>query len=462
MLCQPSRATIATGTFPSTHGVTCNGIDLPEHWADKTISAYLGRAGYETAIFGKAHFASVYPFVPTGRAESVEGSAYVPEDWEGPYFGFEHAELILFGHNLRMAPLQGNWNWCFGPSPMGLHYGRYLFRDGPERGRERLAQMQPEYAGATWDHTQTWASSLPEEDHPTTWVADRAIEWLNGVSGDFFVWVSFTDPHHPMDPPSRGRTGTTLRTSWRCCRPHTRRSSTPSRRSTGSGPRATAVACSSSRTREARTTRGEELARMTAGYYGMVSQLDFQIGRVLAVLDERGLRDDTLVLVTTDHGELLGHHQMIFKGPLHYDDLLRVPLIANGPGFVSSEVRDDPVGTIDIAPTALTAAGVDLPDQLEGAPLQTTGDREHTLTENDFDIVIKLRLRTLTTRDWKVTRYEDTPEVGELYALSEDPDELVNRWDDGECAPIRAELLEALDATMNHDAHSEPKVGIVG
>ena len=174
MLCQPSRATIATGTYPSTHGVTCNGIDLPEHWADKTISAHLGRAGHETAIFGKAHFASVYPFVPTGRLESVEGSAYMPEDWTGPYFGFEHAELILFGHNMRMAPLQGNWNWCFGPAPMGLHYGRYLFRDGPERGRERLAQMQPEWGGGTYDHTQTWVSSLPEEDHPTTWVADRA------------------------------------------------------------------------------------------------------------------------------------------------------------------------------------------------------------------------------------------------------------------------------------------------
>ena len=135
---------------------------------------------------------------------------------------------------------------------------------------------------------------------------------------------------------------------------------------------------------------------MTAGYYGMVSQLDFQIGRVLAVLDDRGLRDDTLVLVTTDHGEMLGHHQMIFKGPLHYDDLLRVPLIVNGPGFAPGEVRDDPVGTIDIAPTALTAAGIDLPAQLEGAPLQATADREHTLTENDFDIVLKLRLRTLT------------------------------------------------------------------
>jgi arylsulfatase A-like enzyme len=194
----------------------------------------------------------------------------------------------------------------------------------------------------------------------------------------------------------------------------------------------------------------------------MVSQLDFQIGRVLQTLESRGLREDTLVLVTTDHGELLGHHQMIFKGPLHYDDLLRVPLIVNGPGFTAGEVRDDPVGTIDIAPTALQAAGIDLPDQLEGAPLQATGDREHTLTENDFDIVLKLRLRTLTTREWKVTRYEDTPEVGELYALAEDPEELVNRWDDPECASIRTEMLDALDATMNHDAHSEPKVGIVG
>ena len=61
-----------------------------------------------------------------------------------------------------------------------------------------------------------------------------------------------------------------------------------------------------------------------------------------------------------------------------------------------------------------------------------------------------------------MTRYEDTPEVGELYALSEDPEELVNRWDDPGCARVHAELLAVLDATMNHDAHSEPKVGIVG
>jgi arylsulfatase A-like enzyme len=363
---------------------------------------------------------------------------------------------------MRMAPLQGNWNWCFGPAPMGLHYGRYLFRDGPERGRERLAQMQPEYGGQVYDHTQTWASSLPEEDHPTTWVADRAIEWLKDVEGDFFAWVSFTDPHHPMDPPepwAHQYDPADVLEMLPTAHPEEFDAKPPLHRFWTQGNRGGLFEFANPG--GAHYTR-EELARMTAGYYGMVSQLDFQIGRVLQTLESRGLRDDTLVLVTTDHGEMLGHHQMIFKGPLHYDDLLRVPLIVNGPGFTPGEVRDDPVGTIDIAPTALEAAGIDLPDQLEGAPLQTTGDREHTLTENDFDIVLKLRLRTLTTREWKVTRYEDTPEVGELYALAEDPEELVNRWDDPECASIRTEMLDALDATMNHDAHSEPKVGIVG
>ena len=85
---------------------------------------------------------------------------------------------------------------------MGLHYARYLFRDGRERGFERLRLMQPEAAGRTWDHTQTWKNQLAEEDHPTTWIADRAIDWLrHGRRQPFFAWVSFADPHHPFDPP---------------------------------------------------------------------------------------------------------------------------------------------------------------------------------------------------------------------------------------------------------------------
>jgi arylsulfatase A-like enzyme len=461
ILCQPSRATILTGTYPSTHGVVCNGVDLPERASEQSVATHLGRAGFRTALFGKAHFATVYPFVPTGRVESVEGSARVPDGWTGPYFGFDHVELVLFGHNMRMAPLQGNWNWCFGPAPMGLHYGRWLFRDGDDRGRARLAAMQPEASGHVWDHTQTWPSALAEEDHPTTWIAERAIDWLRAVDEPFFAWVSFTDPHHPMDAPE----------PW-CDRydpadvlevlpePHPEEfeGKPPLHRAWTQGARGTPFEFANPG--GAHYTR-EELARMTAGYYGMVSQIDHQLGRLLALLDERGLAADTLVVLTSDHGEFLGHHQMIFKGPVHYDDLLRVPLIVRGPGYAPGAAVDDPVGTIDVAPSLLDAAGVAVPEHVEGRPL-LDGGREHVVTENDFDIVVRLSLRTLTTRTHKVTVDRDHAENGELYDLVEDPGERVNRWADPAYASLRSDLVATLHDVVNREVRAEPKVGVVG
>ena len=136
---------------------------------------------------------------------------------------------------------------------------------------------------------------------------------------------------------------------------------------------------------------------MTAGYYGMVAQLDHAIGRVLDTLDERGLADDTLVIVTTDHGEFLGEHQMIFKGPFGYDSLLRVPLLVRGPGVPAGHGRrrsgrhDRPR-----ADDARRRPGVDVPDWMEGRPL-LDGPREWVLTENDFSIIAWLPMRTLTT-----------------------------------------------------------------
>jgi arylsulfatase A-like enzyme len=203
-LCQPARATILTGTYPSTHGVTCNGIDLPGDAAGRSVASLLGAAGYRTALFGKAHFATTFPFQPTGKVESVEGSARVDEVWHGPYFGFEHVELALFGHNLRIADLMGRWNWSFGPPPFGLHYARYLFRDGPERGYERIEQMQPEASGAVWDHRQSWHNALPEEDHLTTWVADRVRVAGHRRRAVLRLGELYRSRTIPMDPPRRG------------------------------------------------------------------------------------------------------------------------------------------------------------------------------------------------------------------------------------------------------------------
>ena len=462
--CQPARATILTGQYPSTHGVTFNGIDLPADAVDQSIATRFGEAGYNTGYFGKAHFASTYPYFPTGQLESVEGSALMDPTWTGPYFGFDFVQLLLFGHNMRIAPMMGRWNWCFGPAPFGLHYGQFLSRNGVEHASEMLRLMQPEAADAMWDHTQTWRNAMPEEEHPTTWVADTALDWIDQQAGrdePFFGWVSFTDPHHPMDPPGPwfdmydGRDMTEVMPEKH---PEEFDTKPPLHRFWSQGARGREFEWGNP---GGATLTDAELARMMAAYYGMVSQLDHNIGRILDRLDERGLTEDTLVMMTVDHGELLGDHQMIFKGPMHYEGLLRVPLIVRGPGFEAGAVNDEPVGTIDLGPTMLEAAGLPLPDYLEGRPL-LDGPREWNLTENDFDVVVRVPLRTITTRRYKLTRWLDSPDVGELYDLVDDPGEFVNRWDDPAFAEIRSDLLATLADETRPLARKLPSVGLVG
>ena len=150
---------------------------------------------------------------------------------------------------------------------------------------------------------------------------------------------------------------------------------------------------------------------------------------------------------------------MIFKGPFGYDSLLRVPLLVRGPGFGAGAVVTDPVGTIDLAPTFLGAAGLDVPAWMEGRAL-TEPPREYVLTENDFTIIASIPMRTLTTARYKVHRYLDQP-FGELYDLREDPGEVVNRYDDPAYAAIRSDLLALLDDVMNHEVRKEPIVGLV-
>ena len=467
--CQPSRATILTGRYPSSHGVHSNGVDFPAADVGTTLSAMLTGAGWTTAFRGKAHFASTYPRRTTGALESVEGSASVPADWRGPYMGFGDVELVLFGHHINPDADRPPAHW--GPPPRGLHYARFLFRDGDDAGRRRLRAMAIDAALRPSPAPETWASALPEEDHPTTWVADRTIEFVRTVdrTRPWFCWASFTDPHHPMDPPA----------PW-CDRYRAADMTVPSRRPeeldrkppfhrvwTNGLPAPMTWANPGGARLDDR-----QLAEMMAGYYGMVAQLDHAIGRVLAALDDTRQADETLVIVTTDHGELLGDHQMLFKGPFHYDGLLRVPLVVRGPGVVRGAAVAAPVGLVDLVPTILAVAGQPIPSTVEGrslAPFLRGGarsgergacdDREWVLTENDHEMGFKLYLRTLTTARYVVTRYDTIPEQGELYDRALDPGEFENRWDDAEYAGIRRDLLALLAEVANPAPRRLPNTG---
>jgi arylsulfatase A-like enzyme len=449
--CQPARATILTGRYPSSHGVHSNGVDFPAADVPTTLSAILAAAGWTTAFRGKAHFASTYPQTPTGAIESVDGSAAMAADWRGPYMGFADVDLVLFGHHIKPSRERAIEHW--GPPPRGLHYARFLFRDGPERGQRRLQLMDVEAALRPPAAPETWASALPEEDHPTTYVAERTIDFLRRVDRrrPWFCWSSFTDPHHPMDPPAPWcdryaaadmtvpvRHPEELERKPGFHRVWTRGLPEPMRWANPGGA----------------TLSDRELAEMMAAYYGMVAQLDHNIGRVLQTLAESGQADDTLVIVTTDHGELLGDHQMLFKGPFHYDGLLRVPLVIRGPGVAANVEASAPVGTIDLAPTVLDLAGLPIPTHVEGRSLRPflsgAGEpREWVLTENDHEMGFSLYLRTVTTARYVLTRYDTMPGVGELYDHGADPGEFENRWDDPAYAAVRDELLGLLRDVVN-------------
>ena len=442
--CQPARASILTGTYPRTHGVVRNGIDVPVEDGAETIASSLAKAGWSTALFGKAHFASNYPDFPTGAIESVPDAPRVPTDWNGPYHGFDEVALTGDVHNIRLAPQIGQWNWGFGPPPFGLHYGQFLFRDGFDQGVQRLRLMQPEAAGRKWDTTQTWPNHLDEVDHHTTWTADTAIDWLHRRPTDqpFFGWVSFADPHHPFDPP----------------RPWSDRYSAddvvavlppvPADDLDGK-PTFHAVWTQGFRGSDlewvnpgwARFDLADKL-RILAAYYGMIAQVDHAVGRIVDTLRQLDLLDDTLVVFTADHGDFMGDHDMMLKGPIHYTSLIGVPLIIRGPGFTPRQRLDRPVGTIDLAPTFAAIAGIEPGPENEGMPLIGT-DREFVVTEDDTAPGF-MELRTITTARHRLTLDLIDADNSELYDHDDDPGEHENRWRDPALRATRDELVDIL------------------
>ncbi|MFW6062324.1 MAG: sulfatase, partial [Planctomycetota bacterium] len=198
-------------------------------------------------------------------------------------------------------------------------------------------------------------------------------------------------------------------------------------------------------------------------YYGMVSFMDREIGRILDALDRRGLAENTLVIFSTDHGHFLGQHGLVAKGPFHYEDLLRIPFIVRWPGRVQAgQVRSEIQNLVDLAPSLLSAAGVNVPGHMTGLD-QTTcwagGEpaRRWSITENRHTLT-KVHLRTYVNERYKITVYRSLDE-GELFDLQEDPDETKNLWDEPEAQELKKNLLhQFLQATMSCEPTPMPRI----
>ncbi len=456
VVCQPARASMLTGLLPSTHGVCDNGIDLPEEQAQRGFAAHLARHGWHTAFIGKAHFSTYKTYEPTGRPECIESSAQFGPPWCGPYMGFRHTELMLIGHNwfLPEAP------------PRGLHYERWYHGDGLGELKHHLYRTAlPPDTGTP----QTFHSALPVAWHNSTWVADRTVAFLTEQArsgpparddpsrgagrAPFLLWASFPDPHHPFDapvpwsrlhdpadvdlPPHRAR-DLDRRPWWH--RAALERASTDR-----AGFREVREQYSRMPVLDDR-----QLRELTANYYGMISLVDHNVGRILTALHDLGLASTTRVVFTADHGDWLGDHGLVLKGPMMYDGLLRVGALVRGPGIAAGGTVEAPVSTLDLAATFSDWAGVPAPTGHGRSWTDVLGGADRDAALNEWALGpqrcgVALDLRTVRTRRYRMT-FEAGSGAGELYDLDDDPHETVNRYDDLSFAALRAELHERLAA----------------
>ncbi len=211
--------------------------------------------------------------------------------------------------------------------------------------------------------------------------------------------------------------------------------------------------------------RGEkELAQDIAVYYGMISLMDKYIGKVLDKLDELGLAENTLVVFTSDHGHFYGQHGLTTKGPFHYQDLVKVPFIARMPGTIpGGEQTDAMLSLVDLAPTFLSVAGLEVPRTMTGVDQnqvlcgQKQEARDHVIVENHHQPTT-IHLKTYIDKRYKITVYYDR-EYGELFDLREDPEELRNLWDSCEHATLKAQLLlKLVHAEMGKEPLWMPRI----
>jgi uncharacterized sulfatase len=193
---------------------------------------------------------------------------------------------------------------------------------------------------------------------------------------------------------------------------------------------------------------------MKAAYYGMVSQLDWQLGLILDTLEEQGLEDNTIVVFTSDHGEFLGDHGIPAKAPFLLDCMLHVPCLIRAPAGKMGVESNALVESVDLFPTLTNLAGFESPEWIQGRDLTPliTGECEGKYQNREAVYAEAVDKRCLRTREWKLIHYP-TKSYGELYHLTKDPYELNNLY--AELPEMRQKMT--LDLYLHLDATEDFK-----
>ncbi len=412
-ICTPSRASFLTGCYPSRVHNCSNGNDRWSEAAPLVTQLLRDGAGYDCGLAGKFHLAGA-----CGRVEPR------PEDDGYRVFHWSHHP-------------KNDW-------PEGHAYADWL----------RAKGFDPDRVGSE-------PEKVPPELHQSSWCAEMAIAFMNEArEGPWLFSYNCFDPHAPFDPPQEYLD----RYDWEDLPPAPFRPGDLKNQ---------AALDAVDFQNEARDPESFDVRKIKGAYYAMIELIDHNVGRMLDALDASGQRDNTIVIFMSDHGETLGDHGLLLKGCRFYESLVHVPLIMRRPGHFDFNARRDAlVELTDLVPTLLEAAGVPIPDHVQGRTLlpYLTGKAHpnprdvvrseyyHALTPrkmSDDDHFVEIRnpesrgARVLPGSDgtmlfdgrYKLSVYHGH-DTGELYDLENDPGEFDNLWDDPAHAEIRFKLLK--------------------
>ena len=390
-LCTPARAGMFTGIYPHTAGAWTNNLPLGDNV--KTLGQRFRDGGYDTAFIGKWHL----------DGHDYFGTGICPDGWD-PAYWYDGANYLA---ELTEEEIT-------------------LWRQGLNSLEDLQAHdIQPEF---TWAHR----------------IGDRAIDFLSKIENrkskippPFVLVVSYDEPHHPFTAPPE----------------YVARFAEydyplgPGAFDTLEGKPShqrewAASANVSTRIRETGTTR-QPL------YLGCNSFVDAEIGRVIDAVHAHA-PDNTWIIFTSDHGDMLGAHQLTGKGPAMYEEIAHIPFIVEPPGGVEGgAVNNTLVSHIDLLPTMLELAGMDVPPILEGESLlpQLRGEENP-----EKAVVIEFNRYEIEHDSWGGyqpvrcivdDRYKlvlNLLHTDELYDMRADPAEVHNLIDD----PAHAEVRDAL------------------
>ncbi len=456
-VCMPNRATLLTGRYTSTHGLRHNGCELS--YDASTFVEALRQSGYRTAAIGKSHVQPMtgiasQPRVqrdelgPLKEAWSADDRDYDFEDpkrfvapdyaaFPLPYYGYEHVDMVT-----------GHGDECNG------HYLQWLRQQSSQADfwRDHANQLAHNYVCP-----QAIRTAMPEAMYPTSFIRDRALDWLERAKGEdqpFFTFVSFPDPHHPFTPPGK---------YWDMYTPadfslppdyQQHRNPTPPMRllheQWESGQR-------NAKSQEAFMAAPREIQEAMALTCGMIGMIDDAVGAIVDKLKATGRYENTVIVFNADHGDYLGDLSMLLKGAIMRRSINNVPFIWSDPRDRSARVTQAMGSTVDLGATILARAGVkpywgmqgvDLgPSLAGGAPVRDRVLIEYEDTQARMGFSKPAVVRTLETATHRMSVYRGET-WGELYDLERDPDELDNLWDDAASAAVRARMTDALMREM--------------